>query len=599
MSIQTGRKIGFFAALSMLIGSVVGIGIFFKSHGILRANDWNGTGTLIAWLLGGLLSLAAAISFSEMGSLKTRNVHGLNAYAEITGGKKYGYFTRFNYSSFYFPILIVVLGFFGSEMLVSMLVSWTGDKVSDVPIYGHVLIACFITTFFITMNFMSIKASGIFQTISGVLKWIPLILVAVLGIALATTNNAPNENFGQNAFSNGNSFKFTGMLAAMPAVLFAFDAFLIVTSLGDKVKGGQKKMPLIILVGMISIVVLYTLIALAAILHGSGMVSGSPFGAPPIVGLGIFDQVLGASAAKAMGKVVIVFLLISTLGVINGVSAGTVAVMEQAVVTKTFFGSSTLTKKFGQNKAIYIICAALLSFYALVVFIPTIILNSDSIVDGISNFPTLFMFAIYGITILLYVLKRDKLENEKQNSIMFKTFAWIAIIGIALVITYQLIYGFFIQSILYPGKTTHWGLYIGDSGTINGYAFPTISKAGYMTYAQASIVYFTFLGIFMGGPFLNRYLSKKFEKIEVIIDTQDIEKHKMLQNMRKLTYKMVNGKNKFDGFKMGKKWILFCLIIFFWPVALFYYFTNTWPNQLSLDEQVEYKEYLVNMKGGK
>ncbi|WKX02219.1 hypothetical protein [Candidatus Mycoplasma mahonii] len=64
----------------------------------------------------------------------------------------------------------------------------------------------------------------------------------------------------------------------------------------------------------------------------------------------------------------------------------------------------------------------------------------------------------------------------------------------------------------------------GDSGTINGYAFPTISKAGYMTYAQALIVYFTFLGIFMGGPFLNRYLSKKFEKIEVIIDTQNIKK---------------------------------------------------------------------------
>jgi amino acid transporter len=39
MSIKTGKKLGFFGALAMLIGSVVGIGIFFKSHGILRSND--------------------------------------------------------------------------------------------------------------------------------------------------------------------------------------------------------------------------------------------------------------------------------------------------------------------------------------------------------------------------------------------------------------------------------------------------------------------------------------------------------------------------------------------------------------------------------
>ena len=233
MKIQTGKKLGFFAAITMLIGSVVGIGIFFKSHGILRANDWNGIGTLLAWLLGGLLSLAAAISFSEIGSVKTRNVSGLPAYSEKFGGKLFGYFVRFNFSVFYYGILAVVLGFFGSEVIVGMIQTFRGGSTAEVPIFGHAIIAVAITAGFIALNFWSVKASGIWAQVSTVLKWIPLLAVAILGIALATTNHASIDNFGKNAFTNGQPFNFTHMLAALPAVLFAYDAFLGTLSLKD------------------------------------------------------------------------------------------------------------------------------------------------------------------------------------------------------------------------------------------------------------------------------------------------------------------------------------------------------------------------------
>lgn len=191
-------------------------------------------------------------------------------------------------------------------------------------------------------------------------------LVALLGIVLATTNHSNNSPagplFGHNAFTNGQGFEFTGMLAALPAVLFAYDSFLNILSMKDKVEGGTEKLPKIVIVGMVATIVLYSLIALSAILHGSGMVSGAPFGASPSLGLGIFDQIFPNDAAVAMGKFVIVFLAVSTLGVVNGISAATVAVHEQAFHTNTVFGAKTLKAKFGERNGLFIFIAVVTAF---------------------------------------------------------------------------------------------------------------------------------------------------------------------------------------------------------------------------------------------
>ena len=213
MNIKSAKKLGFFTAVSMLIGTVVEIGIFFKNHSILSTNNWNGWGTLSAWIIGGLLSLGAAVSFSEISSLKTKNVHGLAGYSEIIVNKKFGYFVRFHYP-FILGLFNIVMAFFTTETIVSIFTTLRGQSVSDVPIYGHVLISLALLLFLQLMNYFSLKASVILQQITTVLKWIPLILVAFLGIFMANTNNVnpnyipePNMKFGQNAFLMVKAFR--------------------------------------------------------------------------------------------------------------------------------------------------------------------------------------------------------------------------------------------------------------------------------------------------------------------------------------------------------------------------------------------------------
>lgn len=468
MSHKNAKKLGFFSALAMLVGSVVGIGIFLKNHAILRTNDFSGTGTLVSWIIGGLLSLFAAISFSEIGSTKTDRVHGLAGWARIYGGEKFGRFVQFTYSFFYFGILSTAISIFSAETIVNI---FTTSHVIDhhFHLYVYILIAIGVFTFFMVLNTISVKATGVVATTTTILKFIPLIIVAFAGIIFANTNNIPpsvhkHGQFGQNAF-NIHTTSMKGIMAALPAVLFAFDAFLGVGSMTNKLKGGAKRVPAVVIIGMVSILVLYLLIAISSILHASGMVSGSVVG-PEF--LGIFGQIFSAKVAKGMGIFVNVFICISTMGVVNALSALTIANSEQIIDTEEVIGAKKLKSKFG-SRASTVYGAMVAGFWFIVLGTVSIVTNTDSYVDGVSNFPTLFFFVIYATVIVMYFLKRDRADTVKLNKYLFKISAVIAVLGSIFVVGYQLFYGFTTLAVTDGNDTTHWGLFIGDGDNLTGH----------------------------------------------------------------------------------------------------------------------------------
>ena len=487
MSIKTGRKLGFFAALAMLVGSVVGIGIFFKNGSVLGASNNNGTTALLAWVIGGLLSLAAAVSFSELGTkMKTKNVHGLPAWAEKYGGKKFGYFVRFNYFAVFFALLVPIVAFFVSELFFTFLKST--DAITAIPaVWVNGLIALGLSVLVIGMNFWSVKASGWVQTITTILKFMPLILAAVIGVSMFGTHN----DGGKNYFTNG-SFSFTGLLAALPAVLFAYDAFLNVAALPEKTKGGTKTVSKVIFVGIISIIILYSAIAVAAMLHGGS------------IGAIIKDS-LPASAAKGMSIFVMGFLFISGYGVLNGVGAAFVAYSEQTFTTSTVFGTKMLKTKFGERKGLYIYAGIAFILGYLFSVVPGMILGTDKYIDTVSNFPTLFFFGIYATVIALFLIK------EKDIRLLVKIAGWIFVGGVSLIVVYQLSYGFTIR---FWTQAHDWTK---SSNTGVGLFAPQVHK---WTDLDFFFTFIAFGSMFVGIPFLNRFLKNKFEKEEVHIDTQ-------------------------------------------------------------------------------
>ncbi|NQZ29144.1 MAG: APC family permease [Mycoplasmatales bacterium] len=494
MSIKKARKMGFWAAISMLIGSVVGIGIFFKNGSISRITNQNGATWLVAWIVGGILALGLAISFSEIGTTKMESkTEGIAKWATFVGGEKMGYFSQFTYSFFYTGFFTFVLGFFASEATFQGMVIAGWMKNNAIPIWGHALFGLFITTFLIVINVTSVKASGIFQQVTVILKFIPLIAAIIIGVGMATSHHyldLQNPLHGSNAFTHG-QFNPILIIAALPAVLFAYDGFLNVATMQKKVKNGEKQIPKILFIGMLIVIVVNSLISLASILHTA-----------PSVDIILKDVFGNPIAQKTLGIIVYMFIAISAWGVVNGYSAGYWAAIEQGVETNLFFGMKWMKGKVGGFKTTLIYTAGIIIFWALILLIPSIVLNTDSLIDSLSNWPTFFIFGLLASIILIYTIKRKQLNTTKMHSIIFWVASIIAIAGIFGSLIFSLIYStIYIDLIKKPNQTSSYGLFERGEGVKN-----------YL----GSIMFFVQLTIFITFPIFNRLLKRKFEKTELI-----------------------------------------------------------------------------------
>ena len=277
MSEKTTKKIGFFSALSICVGSIVGIGIFLKNGSVGESVKGNGVTWLLTWIVSGLIALLVAIHFGKISKVESDNqVTGLSAWSRLLTTSKQKWFHKlvsFNYAIFYLGILGITLAFFSSELLIAFLKEISPNIT--VPIWGHVLIALVFLTIFILTNHFSYKVSGWISSATLVLKFIPLIMVVVIGIALVNNHNGieiqkpvngamiTETIKGQNGFTDrpidaGTAIK--GMMISLPSVLFAFDSFVGVGALSNKIKGGDKAVSKIIIFGMLFVTIIYTLI---------------------------------------------------------------------------------------------------------------------------------------------------------------------------------------------------------------------------------------------------------------------------------------------------------------------------------------------------
>ncbi|AAT27601.1 APC family permease [[Mycoplasma] mobile] len=473
------KKIGFFTALTILVGTMVGIGIFFKNNSISTIVKGNGIAWLISWILGAIIAIFTALSYVEISTAKPKEKSGgLSYWASIFSGKKLAYLTRFNLAFFYYPIFVVVLGIFASQIFFQFLNLIAPNRFENISVWIHVIFGISISMIYFILNKISIWIAGIHQNIVTILKFIPLFVAIIVGLIFANTNNIG----GSNAFNQG-AFDFSRALFAIPSVLFTLDAFLIVATITHKVKGGEKTVTKVVLIGMVFVSIIYILVTIASILHNSGTVEK------------LIQNSLAIGFSNGIAIFVNFFIFISALGVINGMFTGFIGETENSTYSFTWFGSKILTKKFGPKKAMSFFYLFSYSFWSLIIFIPAITLNSDSIIETISNFPTLFFFLVYGLVIFFYAIKRHKTtETKKINSVLFYFISIFSMIGIVVAIFSQFI------------------VLIIDASTLPNIegAFGTIGIK--LTNLQLMITTIIFIILFFLLPYINFLLIKYFEE---------------------------------------------------------------------------------------
>ena len=183
------KKYGLFTAICMVVGIVVGSGIFFKAQDILNATEGNLKIGVLAWLIGGAIMLACLLAFSFMAQ-RYEKVNGIVDYAEALVGKKYAYYMGWFSTFIYYPAMTSVLAWVSARYTLVFITSANPNFPMTIPaseggcIIGPecMVIMMFYLCMSYVVNSISPKLAGKFQTTTTVIKFIPLVLMAVVGI---------------------------------------------------------------------------------------------------------------------------------------------------------------------------------------------------------------------------------------------------------------------------------------------------------------------------------------------------------------------------------------------------------------------------------
>ena len=102
------RSLGFFSAISIVIGTIIGSGIFFKQASVLQSAH-NSTLAISAWIFGGVITLAAGLTIAEIGA-QMPYTGGLYVYIEKLYGRILGFLAGWMQVIVYGPAIIAEIG---------------------------------------------------------------------------------------------------------------------------------------------------------------------------------------------------------------------------------------------------------------------------------------------------------------------------------------------------------------------------------------------------------------------------------------------------------------------------------------------------------
>ena len=313
MSNHLQRKYGLFTAICLVVGTVIGSGVFFKAQTVLQKTGGDMPLGIVAWLIGGAIMLACLMTFSFMAQ-KYERVNGVVDYAEATVGKDYGYMIGWFTTVIYYPSLTSALSWLSARYLLVFLTNAGMPMAAgSSPVAGPecmVLALLFLAVSY-GVNALSPKLAGKVQTSATVIKLIPLGLMAVVGIIYGLVNGTLTQNFVTPAQVDGVSS--SPLFAAVCATSFAYEGWIIATSINAELKDSKKNLPRALIGGGFVIMAVYIFYYLG-VAGGATNAQLIQDGAQ-VAFINIFGNVLG--------NILNLFIAVSCLGTLNGLMLGT------------------------------------------------------------------------------------------------------------------------------------------------------------------------------------------------------------------------------------------------------------------------------------
>ena len=331
------KQYGLLMAICMVVGTVVGSGVFFKAQTILEKTNGDMPLGIIAWIIGGTVMLFCILAFCVMAQ-RYEKVNGLVDYSEATIGSKYAYMIGWFTTTIYTPAMTSVLAWLTARYFLTFIksvnpafsiasVTTNGTDFGPVSSSETFLFAGFVLIIVFAVNTLSSRLAGKLQISATFIKFIPLLAMAIGGVIYGLSHDitgAPVQDAASLLASNFNTSGGTiaPLFAAVVATAFAYEGWILATSINSEIKNSKKNLPIALVAGGIIIIAIYLFYYIGV--AGGATVDVLKNDGAPVAFVNVFGNVFG--------NILNLFVAVSCLGTLNGLLIGCIRGMYSLAV---------------------------------------------------------------------------------------------------------------------------------------------------------------------------------------------------------------------------------------------------------------------------
>jgi basic amino acid/polyamine antiporter, APA family len=295
------RSLGLWSAIALVIGSVIGSGIFRSPAGV--ANRLPGAGPmLLVWVMGGVFALCGVLTLAEIASAYPRT-GGLYVFLREGWGRLAAFL--FGWSELVI-IRAAALGAISTTFAEYFLrVMGFDPAVAPYDAWAHYLAALAIglTAIF---NIVGVRLGSAVQIVTTVAKYGGLLLIVLLAFAIGLPRTGGHFT---PAFPPG-SITVGAFGLALVSALWAYDGWADLSFIGGEVRDPRRTLPRALIGGALAVMAIYILANVAYL----SVLSVDEMRTSRLVAADVAQRLVGTGGAR----LVAIIVMLSTFGALNG-----------------------------------------------------------------------------------------------------------------------------------------------------------------------------------------------------------------------------------------------------------------------------------------
>jgi APA family basic amino acid/polyamine antiporter len=295
---QLTRQIGLYAATAITVGNIIGSGIFRSPYSVAQELPTLPL-VLLAWVLGGVLSICGSLVLTEL-AVRSPRTGGLYVYIREAFGDAWAF--TFGWANLWVIKPTVIASIASVFALYFCQVTGLGKGMEFAAGAGAIALLTFV-------NWLGVREGAATQSLFTTAKLAGILMLCVAAFALPSVHPpGPVETPGA---AGGAGHPIVQAFAlAMIGILFAYDGWTDSTYVAGEVVNPQRTMPIAILGGTWLVVGVYVLTNLAYY----QVLSPNEVATYPAVGSETAHRLMGDWGARALA----VLVAVSTFGTTNG-----------------------------------------------------------------------------------------------------------------------------------------------------------------------------------------------------------------------------------------------------------------------------------------